>query len=92
MPLFLIISLITILWRFILKDKIIKIVSTAAKMDPSFLFENPSDKMWDSLTHLEIIFLLEEAFNVRLDNSDIPVMRSIDAIIEILSSKYGVNN
>jgi acyl carrier protein len=61
-------------------------------MDPSVLFENPSEKMWDSLTHLEIIFLLEEALKVRLDNSDIPVMRSIDTIIEILSSKYGVNN
>jgi len=67
------------------------IVSKATKLDPAILLENQSEKMWDSLTHLEIVLLLEEAFNIRLDNSDIPLMRSIDSILDILSSKYGGN-
>jgi acyl carrier protein len=67
-----------------LKDKVIEIVSKAAKLDVSVLMKNPSELLWDSMTHLEIIFLLEEAFDVRLDVSDIAVMRSINAIIDVL--------
>jgi acyl carrier protein len=67
-----------------LKDKIISIVSKAAKLDTAVLSENSSEQLWDSLTHLEIIFLLEETFDIQLDTGDIAYMRSIDAIMEVL--------
>jgi acyl carrier protein len=67
-----------------LRDKVIEIVSKAAKLDVSALMDNTSARLWDSITHLEIIFLLEEAFDVRLDTSDIVIMRSIDSIMEVL--------
>jgi acyl carrier protein len=67
-----------------LKDKVIEIVSKAAKLEPSYLMENTSENLWDSLKHLEIIFLLEEAFDIRLETDDIAAMRSIDVIMEIL--------
>jgi len=68
-----------------LKDKVISIVSKAAKLDAAVLSQNSSEQLWDSLTHLEIVFLLEEAFDVQLDTADIAYMRSIDAIMEVLS-------
>jgi len=68
-----------------LKDKVISIVSKAAKLDTVVLLKNSSEQLWDSLTHLEIIFLLEESFNVQFDTDDIVYMRSIDAIMEVLS-------
>ena len=67
-----------------MRDKIITIVSKAAKLDANVLSENSSIPMWDSLTHLEIIFLLEEAFGIQLDTADIVFMRSIDAIMDVL--------
>lgn len=67
-----------------MKDKVIEIVSKAAKLEPSYLMENTSENLWDSLKHLEIIFLLEEAFDIRLETDDIAAMRSIDVIMEIL--------
>jgi len=67
-----------------LKDKIISIVSKAAKIDAAVLSQNSSGQLWDSFTHLEIIFLLEEAYNVQIDVTDIARMRSIDAILEVL--------
>jgi len=77
--------------RYALKDKIINIVSKATKLEPSYLAENPSEQLWDSLKHLEIIFLLEEAFDVRLEISDIAAMRSLDAITEVLQRVKGGN-
>ena len=72
-----------------MKDKVIEIVSKAAKLEPSHLMENTSELLWDSLKHFEIILLLEEVFDVRLDAADIAAMRSIDAIMEVLQRVSG---
>lgn len=72
-----------------MRDKVIAIVSKAVKLEVSYLAENASKQLWDSLKHLEIILLLEEAFDVRLDTSDIVAMRSVDAIIEVLQRVQG---
>ena len=72
-----------------MKDKVISIVSKAAKLDAVVLSQNSSEQLWDSLTHLEIIFLLEEAFNIQLDTDDIAYIRSIDAIMEVLTRILG---
>lgn len=75
-----------------MKDEVIKIISKATKMDPVYLSENSSAIEWDSLKHLEIIFLVEEAFNVRLNSDDIVNMHSIDAIVEVLYRRCGDKN
>ena len=68
-----------------MKDKVISIVSKAAKLDTAVLSQNSSEQLWDSFKHLEIIFLLEETFDIQLEAADIAYMRSIDAIMEVLS-------
>jgi len=70
--------------RYVLKNKIVDVVSKATKLKPGFLMENTSEQLWDSLTHFEIILLLEETFDVRLDSNYIAAMRSVDAIVEVL--------
>jgi len=67
-----------------LRDKVISIVSKATKLDTVVLSENSSEQLWDSFSHLEILFLLEETFDIQIETTDITNMRSIDAIIEIL--------
>ena len=67
-----------------MKDKVIAIISKVAKLESSCLMENASEQLWDSLKHLEIILLLEEAFDVILDADDIAAMRSLDTIMEVL--------
>jgi acyl carrier protein len=68
-----------------LKDKVIGIISKAAKIDAALLREEPDGKLWDSLTHLEIIFLLEEAFDIQLETDDIVAMRSLNEVIKVLT-------
>ena len=68
-----------------MKDKIIEIVSKAVKIDPVVLMENSSVRIWDSLSHLEIILLLEESFDIRFNDKDIVEMQSINAIFDVIS-------
>jgi acyl carrier protein len=42
---------------------------------------------WDSLTHLELVTSIEDAFNVKIDVSDIINMTSISSIMKILEDK-----
>jgi acyl carrier protein len=72
-----------------LKDKIISIVSDITKIDPAILEQDASGNLWDSFTHLEIIFALEDAFNISLMPEEISSMRSIEAILAVLSKKTG---
>ena len=67
-----------------MRNKIIEIISKTTKLEKKFIRENSSKQIWDSLKHFEIIILLEDAFNVRLDTADIAAMRSVDEIINIL--------
>jgi acyl carrier protein len=72
-----------------LKNKVIEIVEKTTGIESVVLLENSSEQLWDSLKHIEIVFLLEETFDIQLDQSDIVSMRSIDAILKVLSHKIG---
>jgi acyl carrier protein len=72
-----------------LKDKIISIVSEVTKIDPAILEQDASGNLWDSFTHLEIIFALEECFKISLIPEEIASMRSIEAILAVLLNKTG---
>jgi len=53
--------------------------------------ENPSrDQLenWDSLTHIEIVFMVEEAFDVRFSEEEIAKLRSLEDFIGILQVKH----
>jgi acyl carrier protein len=74
-----------------LKDKVISIVSEVTKIDAVILEQDDSDNLWDSFTHLEIIFALEEAFDISLTPEEISSMRSIEAILAVLLKKQENN-
>ena len=44
---------------------------------------------WDSMTHMDIIAELEEAFHIRMENLDVLRFSSYDKGLEILA-EYGV--
>ncbi|WP_413561337.1 acyl carrier protein [Bdellovibrio sp. HCB209] len=73
-----------------MRDKITKCLSTAleVKLDnvkfEDITAENFSE--WDSLKQIEIVVLLEEEFDVRFSEEDVPKIKSATAIESILSS------
>jgi acyl carrier protein len=53
--------------------------------------ENPRrDRVeaWDSLTHLELVFLLEERFDARFSEEEIVEMSSLESILAVLKAKH----
>ena len=46
-----------------------------------------SEPAWDSLKHLEFIFLLEEYFGVRLSEDEISGLTDLDGTIQLLEER-----
>lgn len=43
---------------------------------------------WDSLTHVEIVFMLEERFDVRFSEEEIVALHSLADIVALLREKH----
>lgn len=44
---------------------------------------------WDSLKHIEIVFQVEEEFDVRFGESDIAELRNVESIVSIVERIRG---
>lgn len=67
-----------------------EILETALKTTLDGL-ENPAREeieAWDSLTHIELVFLLEEQFDVRFTEEEIRELTSQAAILSMLQDKH----
>jgi len=42
------------------------------------------ESRWDSIRHLELVFTLEDAFDVRFDAAELPALDSLAAIVDHL--------
>jgi acyl carrier protein len=52
--------------------------------------ENPSrrtEAAWDSLKHVEIAFLLEDRFDLRLTERDIANLHDVEQIVKLLEAR-----
>ncbi len=43
-----------------------------------------SDARWDSLKHVEILFALEDAFDVRFSEDEMSALESLDALVDAI--------
>ena len=47
-----------------------------------------SEASWDSLKHVELIFMLEERFGVQFTEQEMTELRSSDRIVEAIEQKH----
>jgi acyl carrier protein len=67
-----------------------EILETALRL-PLRDVENPRRteiEGWDSLTHLEIVFMLEEVFDLRFSEDEIVALSSLDDILSVVRNKH----
>jgi acyl carrier protein len=53
--------------------------------------ENPSrDTLegWDSLSHIEVVFMVEEEWGVHFSEGEITALRSLEDLVEALDAKH----
>lgn len=71
-----------------MKEKVIDIVSDVLKMDKPQLLEQFEDpNVWDSMLKVEILFAVEDEFNVTFESDEITRITSPQKICEVLSEK-----
>ena len=59
-------------------------ISEGDVSDDIAIHANPS---WNSLTHIELILMIEEAFKIQLTEDEIVAMRSVGEIRKILQKR-----
>jgi len=70
------------------KDKILNFISKASKHQIDVLLNNlNAEDLWDSLTHVELIVMLEEEFDIFFDENEIALMRTPAKVIELTQQK-----
>ncbi|QYN42428.1 MULTISPECIES: acyl carrier protein [unclassified Gilliamella] len=71
-----------------MEEKVIEIVSKITKINVNDLSNNKdSDKLWDSISHVEIVLMLENEFGVSFDENDIAQMITLNEILNCLLGK-----
>jgi len=71
-------------------DRLTKTFATVLKVDPSSLSDASSPEStprWDSLTAVQLVVAIEEAFNVRLSTAEILRMRTLGLARDVLRRK-----
>lgn len=60
------------------------ILALALKVEvpPATPFSREEQPVWDSLKHVEIIFMLEDEFGVQFSEEDFAALNSVEAIVE----------
>lgn len=74
------------------KDIYAKVFMEALEIDESQLpgLEYMAVPAWDSVGHMSLIAMLEDAFNIQMETDDIIDFSSYEKGMEILGTKYGV--
>lgn len=71
-----------------MENKIIEIISSISKIDKEELTaKKDTEKLWESITHVEVVVALEEEFDIMFEQDEIAQMTTVSKIIEIVNSK-----
>ncbi|MGE0267456.1 MAG: acyl carrier protein [Candidatus Omnitrophota bacterium] len=77
-----------------MKEKVFSIISQIMDVPVSDIHESSSAKTienWDSLQHMNLIFALEEAFDMKFLDEDIMGMACVQDILDILEKSSKVS-
>ena len=70
-----------------MEDKIIEIISSVSKIDKNELAEKKDvEKLWESITHVEVVVALEEEFDIMFEQDEIAEMTTVSKIIDLVNS------
>lgn len=71
-----------------MNDKVLEIVSKVTSLPIDEINNNlDTENMWNSILTVEIVFALEEEFDLMFSQDDIALFTTVTKIVETLSSK-----
>lgn len=69
-------------------EKVLNLVADILEMDVNMVRnEADNQELWDSLKRVELLFALEEEFDVLFEQEEIENMNTVNKIIEVIGKK-----
>jgi acyl carrier protein len=62
-------------------------ITVGRKIDVAESVTRDNEPSWDSLKHVELVFMLEERFGVQFSEEEMAALRSSDEIVHALEEK-----
>lgn len=73
-----------------LERDVVQLVASLLKLSPVHgPIVRGDTQAWDSLKHVEIVFALEDRFDVQFEEDEFPRMESTTAIIAMVAARLG---
>jgi acyl carrier protein len=63
-------------------------ITVGRQIRPKEAVTRDSEASWDSLKHVELIFMLEERFGVQFGEQEMAELRSSDRIVQAIEEKH----
>lgn len=78
--------------REAIDDTVRGVLATAFNrpVGPGDELRRPDEAGWDSVKHIDILFMLEEELGITFDEAEIPALDSVGAIVDRASAHLGV--
>lgn len=73
-----------------MNEKLKNILAEILEIDPATIDSSTSvatEKKWDSLRHMTLIFAIEDGLGVRFDDNELPQLTSVSAIEQALAAR-----
>lgn len=71
-----------------IRARLVEIFETILKrpIGPDEIVRRLDEKRWDSLLHVELVFVVEDAFNIAFAPEDLDKLVSLEAFVEVVAS------
>ena len=71
-----------------MEERIIEIISGITQIEKEELLEKKTEKgVWNSMNHIEIIFALEEEYDIMFEQEELSTLTTIEKIVESVMRK-----
>lgn len=71
-----------------MEERIIEIISEITKIDTKELEEKKTETgIWNSMNHIEIIFALEEEYDIMFEQEELPLLTTLGKIVDSVTRK-----
>lgn len=71
-----------------LEEQVIPIISKVTKLDPQVLLsKKDQERLWDSMAQIEIVFALENEFDLVFEQEELVNLQTVEKTLECIAEK-----
>jgi len=72
-----------------MRNKVVELLTKVLKVDINDDSSSETMPEWDSLAHMRIVVMIEDSFNIEVEDEMLPKLNSLGSIVKYLDNKIG---